>query len=174
MPFLREKYGKRCIRKHTVGRCVLTEARQKLDQQPVDWDLLSGNQPQVARRQTTIAKKVSVAGPGTFFGKATRTLTLEPTDREGWWFSRDDLDDSLPVQVSVRNVWTTGDVVSNIVLRSGSPHNYIRMVEHIVALKLGLGIDNLMIRLESGDPPLFDRGSLDLVEAVWHRSTLAL
>ena len=79
---------------------------------------------------------------------------------------RDDLADGLPTRVSVRNVWTTGAIVSNIVLCSGSPHNYMRMVEHIVALKLGLGLDNVMIRLGSGDPPLFDRGSLDLADAV--------
>jgi UDP-3-O-acyl-N-acetylglucosamine deacetylase len=40
------------------------------------------------------------------------------------------------------------------------------MVEHIVALRLALNLDNLMIRMDSGDPPLFDRGSLDLVEAI--------
>jgi len=39
-------------------------------------------------------------------------------------------------------------------------------VEHIIALKLGLGIDNLLIKVTSGDPPLFDRGSLDIVEAL--------
>ena len=116
--------------------------------------------------QRTIQRPVAVTGPGTFLGKATRTLKLEPTDREGWWFSREDVNDSLPVCVSIRNVWTTGDIVSNIVLRSGPPQNYIRMVEHIIALKLGMGIDNLMIRMESGDPPLFKRGSLDLVEAL--------
>jgi len=42
----------------------------------------------------------------------------------------------------------------------------MRMVEHIIALRLGLGLDNLMIRMDSGDPPLFDRGSMDLVEAL--------
>jgi UDP-3-O-acyl-N-acetylglucosamine deacetylase len=113
-------------------------------------------------------------GPGTFLGKATRTLTFSPTDLEGWWFSREDVADSLPVRVSIRNVWTTGDVVSNIVLRSGPPQNYIRMVEHIVALKVGLPVDNVMISMESGDPPLFQRGSLDLVRpwrmpARWRR-----
>jgi UDP-3-O-acyl-N-acetylglucosamine deacetylase len=30
---------------------------------------------------------------------------------------------------------------------------------------MGLGIDNVMVKLDSGDPPLFDQGSLDLVEA---------
>ena len=135
--------------------------------QPVDWDLMQTPADGAPRKQKTIARKVSVSGPGTFFGKATRTLTLEPTDEEGWWFSRDDLsDDCLPVRCSIRNVWTTGDVISNIVLRSGPPQNYIRMVEHIVALKMGVDVDNLMIRIESGDPPLFERGSLDLVEAL--------
>jgi UDP-3-O-acyl-N-acetylglucosamine deacetylase len=31
---------------------------------------------------------------------------------------------------------------------------------------MGLGIDNLVIRIDSGDPPLFDRGSTELVQAI--------
>jgi UDP-3-O-acyl-N-acetylglucosamine deacetylase len=144
----------------------IRHANASLQAQAVDWDLSSTAADGVARRQKTIAKSVTVSGPGTFLGKATRTLTFEPTDLDGWWFSRDDLDDCLPVRVSIRNVWTTGDVISNIVIRSGPPQNYIRMIEHIVALKMGLDVDNLMIRVNSGDPPLFERGSLDLVEAL--------
>lgn len=146
----------------------LRRAYDRMQLQPVDWDLMQGAAPDGHRLQRTIGRSVSVSGPGTFLGKATRTLTFEPSEIEGWWFVRDDLPDCLPVRVSIRNVWTTGDTVSNIVLRSGPPQNYIRMVEHIVALKVGLPIDNLMIRLESGDPPLFKRGSLDLVEAIEH------
>ena len=135
--------------------------------QPVDWDMLDEAQPAETRRtQTTIERPVTVRGRGTFFGKSIRTLTLCPTDMEGWWFERTDLPDSLPVRCSIRNVWTTGNVVSNIVLRSGSPHNYIRMAEHMIALRMGLGIDNLLIKLDSGDPPLFDRGSTELVQAL--------
>jgi len=113
-------------------------------------------------RQTTLGRPVSVTGPGTFFGNAQRTLELEPTTQSGWFFDRRDLPDSMPIRVSVQNVWT---VVRNVVLCSGSPHNYMRMVEHIIALKY-LGLDNVLIRMDSGDPPLFDRGSLDLVEAI--------
>ncbi|HMO50746.1 MAG TPA: UDP-3-O-acyl-N-acetylglucosamine deacetylase [Kiritimatiellia bacterium] len=144
----------------------LRPAREAFDRQPVDWDLIESGVEFAPRRQSTIDHAVSVAGPGTFLGKATRLLKFEPTDLEGWWFVRDDLPDCLPVRVSIRNVWTTGDVVSNIVLRSGPPQNYIRMVEHIVALKCGLPVDNVLIRLTSGDPPLFNRGSLDLVETL--------
>ena len=135
--------------------------------QPVDWDMMGEAQPlDLARPQTTIERSATVQGRGTFFGKSLRTLTLCPTDMEGWWFERTDLPDSLPVRCSIRNVWTTGNVVSNIVLRSGSPHNYIRMAEHMIALRMGMGIDNLLIKLDSGDPPLFDHGSTELVQAL--------
>ncbi|MFO7870811.1 MAG: UDP-3-O-acyl-N-acetylglucosamine deacetylase [Kiritimatiellia bacterium] len=113
--------------------------------------------------QTTLSAPVQVTGPGTFLGKARRTLCFEPTGLKGWWLDRSDLPDSMPIRVSVNNVWTT---VRNIVLSSGSPHNYMRMVEHIAALKTGLGLDNVMIRMDSGDPPLFDRSSADMVEAI--------
>jgi len=130
--------------------------------QPVDQEL-----PDTAEAptgvETTLGRTVSVTGPGTFLGKATRTLTFEPTRKKGWWFDRVDLPDSLPIRVSVRNVWKT---IRNMVLRSGAPHNYMRMVEHIIALRSGMGLDNVMIRMDSGDPPLFDRSSMDLVEKV--------
>jgi UDP-3-O-[3-hydroxymyristoyl] N-acetylglucosamine deacetylase len=89
-------------------------------------------------------------------------LRFRPSPGTGWMFDRIDLDDSLPIDVTVKNVWTTN---RNIVLCSGSPHNYMRMVEHIVALKY-LGLDDVRIQMDSGDPPLFDRGSMDLVEAI--------
>lgn len=143
--------------------------------QPVDWDRLSEATPiDLHRAQTTIAREQTVSARGTFFGKKIRTLTLRPTDLEGWWFERADLPGSLPVRCSIRNVWTTGSVVSNIVLRSGSPHNYVRMAEHIIALRMGLGVDNLLIRLESGDPPLFDAGAAPLVEALQAAGTRRL
>ena len=146
---------------------ALEQGIRAWQRQAVDWDLLPEAKPvATARPQTTIERTAEVRGRGTFLGKSLRTLKLCPTDMEGWWFERTDLPDSLPVRCSIRNVWTTGNVVSNIVLRSGSPHNYIRMAEHMIALRMGLGVDNLLIQLDSGDPPLFDRGSTELVQAL--------
>lgn len=143
---------------------ALRRAYAAFEAQPVDLDLTNTPGPQPPAVQTTLAGEASVTGPGTFFGRAQRTLTVAPSHEPGWWIDRRDLPDALPVKVAIENVWTTGSIVSNIVLRSGSPHNYLRMVEHIIALKVGLGIDNAVIRVDSGDPPLFNRGSLDLVE----------
>lgn len=122
--------------------------------------------PRWPTHETTLASAVEVRGPGTFNGNETRRLSFAPSTEPGWWFERIDRPDDLPTLATVRNVWTTGRIVSNIVLRSGDPHNYCRVVEHILALKLGMALDNVVVRIDSGDPPLFERGSLDLVEAV--------
>lgn len=139
---------------------------EKMNNQPVDWDLSNTPVPPLRTKQTTLASEQSISGPGTFMGKAMRTITFAPSVEEGWWLDRTDLPNALPIRVGISNVWTTGQIVSNIVLRSGNPHNYVRMVEHLVSLRMGLGIDNLMIKIDSGDPPLFDQGSLDVVEAL--------
>jgi UDP-3-O-acyl-N-acetylglucosamine deacetylase len=142
---------------------ITRRSTERFLQQRVDQEFPEHDEPGYSPDQTTIAKPVSVTGPGTFFGKAQRTLTFEPSTMNGWWFNREDLPEVMPIFISINNIWTT---VRNIVLCSGSPHNYMRMVEHIIALKVGMGLDNALIRVDSGDPPLFNRSSMDLVEAL--------
>ena len=114
-------------------------------------------------KRTTLAAEASVAGVGTFRGRERRTITFAPSTRPGWWIRRTDQPEQLDTAVDIANLWTSA---RNLVLRSGSPHNYLRMVEHIVALRAGLGLDNVVLKTNSGDPPLFDESSLPLVEAV--------
>lgn len=130
---------------------------------PVDQEVEWGRRWPQTDRLTTLNDAFAITGPGTFFGKAYRTLTFEPAERDGWWFDRVDRRHELPIHVSIENVWNT---VRNIVLRSGSDHNYMRLVEHTIAIKAGLGLDQVMIRVDCGDPPLFDRGSMDVVEHI--------
>ena len=145
---------------------AISASWNEMQRQSVDWNLSGKELPRLRCMQTTLARSESISGPGTFMGKATRSIVLEPTTLEGWWLDRTDLPGSLPIRVGISNVWTTGQIVSNIVLRSGNPHNYVRMVEHLICLRMGMGVDNLVIKLDSGDPPLFDQGSLDVVEAL--------
>lgn len=155
--------------KETYGTILIGDeerirrAYAKFSEQPIDQEFPVDGGDEYSPNQTTIGKPVAITGPGTFFGKAQRTLRFEPSTVGGWLFHRQDVEEAMPILVSVNNIWTT---VRNIVLCSGSPHNYMRMVEHIVALKVGMGVNNVMIRVDSGDPPLFDRGSADLVEAI--------
>lgn len=142
---------------------TIQESYDELAALPVDQEMLGAAGDAYNTIETTIGKEISVTGPGTFFGRAQRTLTFRPSLERGWWFDRIDMPEAMPIGISVKNVWTT---IRNVVLCSGSPHNYMRMVEHMIALKVGMGLDNVVISMDSGDPPLFDRGSMDLVEAV--------
>ncbi len=154
---------------YPVGRILhgdaqaIGAARERFQNQPLDDIRLHDGPYPFPLQETTLGGTDAASGNGTFLGSARRTLTFAPSETPGWWIDRTDQPGQLPTAVSVRNVWTT---VRNIVLRSGSAHNYLRMVEHIIALRAGLAVDNLVIRTDSGDPPLFDRGNLDLVEAI--------
>ena len=116
-------------------------------------------------RRLTLAAEAPVAGIGTFEASHKRTLTFAPSAKPGWWIRRMDLPEQLDTKVDIANLWTSAQ---NLVLRSGSPHNYLRMVEHIVALRTGLGVDDVLLKVNSGDPPLFAQSSLPLIKAVEH------
>jgi len=154
---------------YPLGRILLgdsqavRQAQERFNSQAVDVKDLCEGDAGYSSRRTTLGGERSVTGPGTFYGRAQRTLTFKPSDEYGWWIDRTDLAEQLRTHVTIRNVWTSA---RNIVLRSGNPHNYLRMVEHIIALRLGMGVDDVVISVNSGDPPLFDRSSMDLVEAI--------
>ncbi|MBR0457865.1 MAG: UDP-3-O-acyl-N-acetylglucosamine deacetylase [Victivallales bacterium] len=129
---------------------------------PVDQRIPAPENWRPARFETTIAKPFEVAGPATYHKGSRSTLSFEPS-ANGWELDRSDLPEQLPIQVDVRNVWTA---TRSVVLRSGCEANYVRMSEHIIAHRLGLGLDNVRIRMATGDPPLFHVGSMPIVEGI--------
>ena len=116
-------------------------------------------------RRLTLSGEAPVAGIGTFEGGHKQTLTFAPSAKPGWWIRRMDHPEQLDTFVDIANLWTSAQ---NLVLRSGSEHNYLRMVEHIIALRAGLGVDDVLIKVNSGDPPLFNDSSMPLVKAIDH------
>jgi len=144
------------------SQASLDAARRRFDAQAVD-DFRPADASGWSPTRVTLAGEASVEGVGTFRGREKRTLTFGPSSRPGWWIRRTDQPEQLDTAVDVANLWTSA---RNLVLRSGSPHNYLRMVEHIIALKAGLGLDDVLIKTNSGDPPLFDDSSVPLVETV--------
>ena len=125
--------------------------------------LAEGTDPVFPPCRRTLAGEAQAAGVGTFQGRTRQILTFAPSERPGWWIRRTDHPEQLDTKVDIANLWTSA---RNLVLRSGSEHNYLRMVEHIIALKCGLGVDNVLLKVNSGDPPLFDQSSLPLVKAM--------
>jgi len=157
---------------YKIGRTIfgnaaaIASAYEQFKCQAVDEIRLVGSDsPAYSPNRTTLAGEAPVAGIGTFKGSEKQTLTFVPSKRPGWWIRRMDLPEQLDTQVDISNLWTSAQ---NLVMRSGSPHNYLRMVEHIIALKLGLGVDDVLLKVSSGDPPLFEQSSLPLVKAMEH------
>jgi len=157
---------------YRIGKTVfgssasIAAAYERFRVQPIDETRLAQDRssPFPAKRQTLLGD-APVAGIGTFKGSEKQTLTFAPPNKAGWWIRRMDLPEQLDTAVDVANLWTSAQ---NLVLRSGSEHNYLRMVEHIIALKVGLGVDDVLLRVNSGDPPLFEQSSLPLIKAMEH------
>ena len=157
---------------YRIGKTVfgssasISAAYERFRAQPIDEVRLAADRscPFPAMRRT-LEGEAPVAGVGTFQGSCKQTLTFAPSAKRGWWIRRMDLPEQLDTEVDISNLWTSAQ---NLVLRSGSPHNYLRMVEHIVALKTGLGVDDVLLKVNSGDPPLFDQSSLPLIKAMEH------
>ncbi len=158
---------------YDIGRVVfgsaasIEAAYERFRVQAIDEErLLPPDAPSpYSAKRTTLAGEAPVAGVGTFEGSHKQTITFAPSPRPGWWIRRMDQPEQLDTFVDISNLWTSAQ---NLVLRSGSEHNYLRMVEHIIALKPGLGVDDVLLKVNSGDPPLFDQSSLPLVKAVEH------
>ena len=157
---------------YRIGRVVFGQAEAiaaaygRFRTQPIDEMRLApeGEATYPAKRRT-LAGEAPVSGVGTFEGSLKQTITFAPSGKPGWWIRRMDHPEQLDTAVDISNLWTSAQ---NLVLRSGSEHNYLRMVEHIIALKLGLGVDDVLLKVNSGDPPLFDQSSLPLVKAMEH------
>lgn len=157
---------------YRIGKTVfgssasIAAAYERFRVQPIDEVRLADDRssPFSAKRLTLLGE-APVAGIGTFKGSEKQTLTFAPSSRPGWWIRRMDQPEQLDTAVDIANLWTSAQ---NLVLRSGSPHNYLRMVEHIVALRVGLGVDDVLLKVNSGDPPLFDQSSLPLIKAMEH------
>lgn len=160
-----------------LGRILFGDASdirtgiERFNAQPIDETHLHTGPYPFSSRKTTLAAPVTVTGRGTFDGRFSRTLEFAPSDAPTWLIRRTDLPEAFPTAVTPQNVRSAA---RNIVLRTGPDANQLRMVEHIIALRLGLGIDTLELRTATDDPPLFDRSSLDLVEAFQRAGTREL
>jgi len=157
---------------YRIGKTVfgsadaIAAAYERFRVQPIDETRLASDRScPFGPVRRTLEGEAPVAGVGTFKGSCKQTLTFAPSERPGWWIRRMDQPTQLDTAVDISNLWTSAQ---NLVLRSGSPHNYLRMVEHIIALRVGLGVDDVLLKVNSGDPPLFDQSSLPLVKAMEH------
>ena len=115
----------------------------------------------MSKKQKTIQKEVSLSGVGIHTGK-TVNMTIKPAPvNHGFAFSRIDLEGS-PI------IGAKAEYVVNTQRGTNLEKNgvQIQTSEHVLAAAVGLDIDNLLIELDSSEPPIMDGSSKYFIEAL--------
>jgi UDP-3-O-[3-hydroxymyristoyl] N-acetylglucosamine deacetylase/3-hydroxyacyl-[acyl-carrier-protein] dehydratase len=118
----------------------------------------------MTEKQATLAREVSFSGVGLHSGART-TLVFRPAPaNSGIKFVRTDLASKPEIEAQISNAVPTGDYSRRTVLGRGDIT--ISTVEHVLAAVSGMGIDNLTIELDTGEPAESDGSSAPFVEVL--------
>ena len=112
------------------------------------------------KKQQTIKHPVSCTGVGLHTGVES-TITFHPAEENfGIKFMRNDKDDQI-VTPDIENVidLTRGTTIEENGVR-------VHTTEHVMSACAGMGINNLLIELNSKEPPVMDGSSKDFVAAL--------
>ena len=112
-------------------------------------------------KQTTISKKVSLTGVGLHTGKEVKINFLPAEINDGYKFRRIDLEGHPIINADASLVTNTqrGTCLEN----NGVT---IQTCEHVLAALVGLEIDNVIIELNTSEPPIMDGSSKYFIEAL--------
>lgn len=111
--------------------------------------------------QQTIANEITVKGVGLHTGKNV-SLTFKPAEENtGYRFRRTDLPDKPIIKADI-------DYVTETTRGTTLKYNdvILRTIEHVLAAVAGLNIDNVLIEMDSEEPPIMDGSSKYFVEAL--------
>ena len=112
-------------------------------------------------KQTTIKKSISLQGVGIHTGNKV-TLTFNPAvENTGYMFKRIDLPGQPEIEALSKYVIDTqrGTTLEKDGVK-------LKTVEHVLAALVGLEIDNVLIHIDSEEPPIMDGSSKFFVEAL--------
>ena len=112
-------------------------------------------------KQRTISREASLKGRGLHTGQEVR-LTLKPAEvDQGLVFRRIDLHGKPEIRPSL-------DLVSNLVrstdIKSGNTK--IHTIEHVLSSLSGSGVDNVIIEMDAGEPPIMDGSAKHYVNLI--------
>ncbi len=112
-------------------------------------------------RQQTISNEITLKGIGLHTGKEV-VMTFKPAPvNHGYAFVRVDLEGSPIIEANAKYVVST-ERGTNLE-KNGV---YINTSEHVLAAAVGLEIDNLIIEINSAEPPIMDGSSKMFIQAL--------
>ena len=115
----------------------------------------------MSTKQTTIKKSISLQGVGIHTGNKVN-LTFNPAvENTGYIFKRIDLPGQPEIEALSKYVIDTqrGTTLEKDGVK-------LKTVEHVLAALVGLEIDNVLIHIDSEEPPIMDGSSKFFVEAL--------
>ena len=112
--------------------------------------------------QKTIKKSLEFKGIGLHSGKEVAMTLLPAPPNSGIIFKRSDLKNNNLIYPSVFNV-SSASYCTKLTNESGVS---VSTVEHLMAALCGLGIDNLLIDLNSEELPIMDGSAKNFVELI--------
>ena len=113
------------------------------------------------KHQQTIQKEISLTGVGLHTGKTVHMIFKPAPPNHGYAFVRVDLDEKPIIPAKAEFVITTQRGTN--LEKNGVQ---IQTCEHVLAAAVGLEIDNLIIEMNSPEPPIMDGSSKFFVEAL--------
>jgi len=112
-------------------------------------------------KQKTISKEITYTGIALHTGNETK-ITFKPAPaNSGIKFVRVDVNGGSEIEAHVKNV---ADVVRGTNIKNNEAKIYT--VEHLLATLIGFKIDNLIIELDSNEPPVGDGSASIFVEMI--------
>ena len=112
-------------------------------------------------KQTTISKSTSLKGVGLHTGKNVTLKFLPAGENFGYAFKRVDLEGEPIIKADASLVTSTQR--GTCLEKNGVS---IQTCEHVLAALVGLEIDNVIIELDSSEPPIMDGSSKFFIEAL--------
>ena len=112
-------------------------------------------------KQNTLSKEITLEGIGLHTGKQVKMVLKPASVGNGFTFVRTDLEGNPVVEADATYVASTerGTVLEKKGVK-------IQTCEHILAALVGMDLDNVIIELNSSEPPIMDGSSKYFVEAI--------
>ena len=112
-------------------------------------------------KQNTLSKEITLEGIGLQTGKQVKMVLKPAPVDNGFTFVRTDLEGCPVVEADATYVSSTerGTVLEKKGVK-------IQTCEHILAALVGMDLDNVIIELNSSEPPIMDGSSKYFVEAI--------
>jgi len=110
-------------------------------------------------KQRTIAKDVSISGVGLHTGNKSK-MTFKPApENYGIKFRRTDLPEKPEIPADIDNVI---DISRGTTLAAGGAA--VKTVEHVLAAIVGCEIDNIIVEIDTNEPPVTDGSAKPFVD----------